>query len=108
MKRAVWISFDLGVRGDYEGMYAWLDKHEAKECGDSLAFVTFEFENDLPQSLTEDIKASVEVTKKTRIYAIWQDPESNKVKGCFIVGTRKSPAWAGYAVGGCQEGPDEA
>jgi hypothetical protein len=33
-RAAVWISFDLGVRGDYEGMYAWLDTHNAKECGD--------------------------------------------------------------------------
>ena len=35
MKHFVWISFDLGVKGDYEGMYAWLDSKDAKECGDS-------------------------------------------------------------------------
>ena len=31
----IWISYDLGVRGDYEGLYAWLDSHGAKECGDT-------------------------------------------------------------------------
>ena len=31
----VWISYDLGIRGDYEGLYAWLDSHRAKECGDA-------------------------------------------------------------------------
>jgi hypothetical protein len=35
MNSAVWISYDLGVQADYEGMYAWLDEHQAKECGDS-------------------------------------------------------------------------
>ncbi len=25
MKKALWISYDIGVRGDYEGLYAWLD-----------------------------------------------------------------------------------
>jgi hypothetical protein len=102
----VWICFDLGLRGDYEGMYAWLDKHEAKECGDSLAYLDFQFEGDLLRSLVADIEASVEVTKKTRIYAIWQDPESHKMKGRFIIGARKAPTWAGYA-GGSESGPDE-
>jgi hypothetical protein len=32
-----WLSFDLGVRGDYEALYEWLDALDAKECGDSVA-----------------------------------------------------------------------
>jgi hypothetical protein len=36
MKSFVWFSFDLGVRGAFEGMYEFLDSHEAKECGDNL------------------------------------------------------------------------
>jgi len=106
MRQPVWISFDLGVRGDYEGMYAWLDQHDAKECGDSLAYLSYEFENDLIASLRGDIEQSVTASKKTRIYVIWQDPESNKIKGRFIVGARKSPTWAGSA-GGSECGPDE-
>lgn len=34
--KTIWISYDLGVGGDYEGLYAWLDNNEATECGDSL------------------------------------------------------------------------
>ena len=25
MQTRIWLSFDLGVSGDYEGMYMWLD-----------------------------------------------------------------------------------
>lgn len=36
-----WLSFDLGLRGNYEDLYELLDNTEAVECGDSLAtFVT--------------------------------------------------------------------
>lgn len=106
MQRAVWISFDLGVRGDYEGMYAWLDSQEATECGDSLAYLKYEYEDDLVESLRKDLKESIETTKKTRIYVIWQDPDSRSVKGRFIVGGRKAPPWAGYAGGKEQVEPD--
>ena len=33
----IWLSFDLGVSGDYEGTYAWLDDKSARECGSSVA-----------------------------------------------------------------------
>ena len=107
MMQRIWISFDLGLRGDYEGLYAWLDKHEAKECGDSLAYLDFEYEDDLIRSLIEDIKSSVEVTKKTRVYVIWQDPENRKVEGRFILGARKAPAWTGCGEGSAEAEPDE-
>jgi hypothetical protein len=98
MQRSLWISFDLGVRGDYEGMYAWLDTHEAIECGDSVAYVKYDYEGDLIESLREDIKNAVEVTKKTRIYVVWQDPVTHSTKGRFVLGSRKAPPWAGYAA----------
>jgi len=42
MKKAVWISYDLGIKGDYQGLYSWLDDHDAIECGNSVAFIQFE------------------------------------------------------------------
>jgi hypothetical protein len=39
MHTVMWMSYDLGVKGDYEGLYAWLDDHEAKECGNSVAAI---------------------------------------------------------------------
>jgi len=98
MKSAIWISFDLGVQADYEGMYAWLDNHKAKECGDSLAFLNYEYTGSLLKKLTADIRKSVKTTKRTRIYVIYRDPETKKMKGNFILGGRKAPAWSGFAV----------
>lgn len=97
MKRAIWISYDFGIRGDYEGIYAWLDEKSASECGDSLAFLKYECSGDLIESLKKDIEESVEVTKKTRIYVIWRDDDTEKMKGRFIFGRRKSSPWTGYA-----------
>lgn len=98
MKSAIWISYDFGVRGDYEGFYTWLDKHDAVACGDSLAYLKYEFSDDLIESLKGDIKESIDITSKTRIYVIWRDNKTKKMKGRFIFGTRKSPPWSGYAV----------
>jgi len=46
MHTAMWMSYDLGVKGDYEGLYAWLDDHDAKECGNSVAFLRYEYSAD--------------------------------------------------------------
>jgi hypothetical protein len=98
MTNTVWISFDLGVQADYEGMYAWLDEHEAKECGDSLALLKYEYTGSLLDSLTADLQKSVQITKRTRIYVIYREQESKKMKGAFIFGGRKAPPWSGFAV----------
>jgi hypothetical protein len=102
MKNFIWISFDLGVQGDYEGMYSWLDAHNAKECGDSVAAMYYEYEEKLLDELKHDLESSVRINKKTRIYVIRLF--SGKMKGRFIFGTRKSPPWAGY---GPQKGEEE-
>lgn len=107
MKNIIWMAYDLGIRGDYEGIYTWLDKHRAKECGDSLACLTYEFEGDLLEQLKQDIKESVEVSRKTRIYVTWQDPDTHKIKGRFIFGSRKSPPWSGYAIEESDEDVEE-
>jgi len=95
MKKTIRISFDLGIRGDYEGMYQFLDAHEAKECGDSLAVFQFDMKSDLIAELNKAIRKEVEVTRKSRIYIIFMD--KGKPKGRFIAGARKSAPWTGYA-----------
>lgn len=98
IKSAVWISYDLGVQGDYPGIYAWLDEHQARECGDNLAFLNYEHSGSLLESLTADLKRSVETTKRTRICVIYREQESKKMKGSFIFGSRKAPPWSGFAI----------
>ena len=96
-EKLVWISFDLGVSGDYESMYAWLDEHHAKECGDNLAAINFEPRRDLVAELKSDIKKSVELNKKSRIYIIYKS-EKGTMKGTFVHGTRKQAPWTGYGA----------
>ena len=61
MQKTIWISFDLGVKGDYEQLYAWLDNHEAKECGPNLATLRYAFQEDLLTELTQDILGTVTI-----------------------------------------------
>ena len=96
----IWISYDLGVNGDYEGMYAWLDDHGAKECGSSVAFVkSYDCDGeDLMQALECDIRGAVETDKRTRIYVIRR--VGDREKGRFLFGHRKGAPWDGYGQQG--------
>lgn len=105
MKKALWISFDLGVRGDYEGLYTWLDSKGAIECGDSFAFFNYDVSEDITENLKKEIEKHIDINKKTRIYIIFKDPTTKKMKGKFIFGTRKAAPWTGYS--GDQSQPEE-
>ena len=95
MRTRIWLSFDLGVRGDFEGIYQFLDAHEAKDCGDSLATFWYEYKKDLVGELTKELKAGVSFDKKSRVYLIFLGPDGKQV-GKFVIGRRKSPPWVGY------------
>lgn len=103
---SIWISFDLGVRGDYEGLYSWLDKHGAKECGDSIAFLKYEHTGPMLTALKKDLEKSVEVTRKTRFYVMYRESDTKLMKGKFIVGGRKASPWEGYAGGSTEADED--
>jgi hypothetical protein len=96
MKQFVWLAFDLGVRGDFEGMYEFLDGHGAKECGDNVAAFSYEFKADLARELTKELQRAVEFDKRSRVYLIY--PEAGKHKGRFLVGKRKAAPWTGFGV----------
>ena len=90
----IWISYDLGVRGDYEGLYAWLDEHDAKECGDSVAVLSYR--GAVPDDLRTELQDRVTIDNRTRIYVVYRDATTNRTKGKFIFGQRRAAAWAGY------------
>jgi hypothetical protein len=96
MESLIWVSFDLGVSGDYENMYAWLDDHQAKECGDSVASFRFSCDGDLPESLKTEIENAVSLNKRSRVYVVYRD--GGKLKGRYIIGRRKSAPWDGYGT----------
>lgn len=94
-KKAIWISYDLGLRGDYAGLYAWLDTHGARECGDSTAYVLVEtLGNDISDWLKKELESHMKLLPKDRIYIIYQD--KLKMKGKFVNGGRKRAPWEGY------------
>jgi hypothetical protein len=91
----IWLSYDLGVDGDYENLYAWLDAQGAKECGDSVAAFTYQYED--VSKIKQDLDQHVTLRKNDRIYIIFKDKDDT-MKGKFIFGSRKKAPWSGYAV----------
>ncbi len=98
MKQLIWLAYDLGLQGDYQGLYTWLDAHQAKECGDSLAALTYEHDGDLCAALKKDLQAAFDVNNKTRIYVIYRDTIKHSLKGQFLLGNRKAAPWTGFAI----------
>lgn len=93
-KQRVWLSYDLGIRGNYSSLYEWLDKYNAKECGDSVATFIFEYSKNSRNELLEDLESNVELDENARIYLI--STTGGKIGGRFIKGRRKSSPWEGY------------
>lgn len=97
--KTFWLSYDLGLKGDYHGMYEWLDTYEARECGDSLAVFKYKSGKNFLRDIIKDLKNTVEFNNGDRIYLIWRDDTADIVKGKFILGKRKPAPWEGYALG---------
>ena len=98
MKKSILLSFDLGIGGDYENMYAWLDDHTARECGDGVAWIDYVYPDgneSLERSLKASLKESVNFGERSRVYVLHRS-EDGKIKGKFIFGRRKSAPWVGF------------
>ena len=101
IQKAVWLSYDLGVQGDYEALYKWLDNMKAIECGNSVAFFYYKIKSDFTdigfiETLKEDISSHVQLTKRSRVYVIWRNIETLKISGKFILGNRNASPWEGF------------
>jgi hypothetical protein len=97
MTTKLWISFDLGINGDYERLYTWLDNHHAKECGDNFAFIEkYAYTGDLTAYLKKDLFKNVKLRKSDRVYMFATTP----LKATFIFGGRKRAPWTGYGITG--------
>ena len=110
MKIPVILSFDLSFNGDYEGMYKWLDKHEAMECGDSVCRLVYESmveqmktfgdSQALIREIQKDLMGSVNFGRNDRVYltSVFKLSDgTDRLAGLFIIGQRKPNPWAGYA-----------
>ena len=96
-----WISFDIGLQGDYAPLYEWLDRHEALECGDSVATLR---SGSSREQIGRQLAALLKGQKNARVYIIAME----KGVGRFVLGKRRaSPPWKGYAAAESSAG-DEA
>lgn len=100
IKKAFWLSYDLGIKGDYTGLYTFLDSVDAKECGDSIAFFQKDYGNDFLDILTKELGRYVKIAKTDRIYVVYIETSTSKTKGKFLFGARKRAPWEGYAMQG--------
>jgi hypothetical protein len=83
----------LGIRGNYEELYQWLDENDAVECGESVATFTSKKSK---ENIQKELKGLL--NKEARIYLIRKDPDG-RFRGGFILGNRKAKApWIGYAI----------
>ena len=90
MRRRYWLAFDLGLRGNYESLYEWLDNMEARECSDSMAtFITEKSRADITAELSGILDG-----EKARIYIVGR--VQRDFAGRFILGKRKRAPWTGY------------
>ena len=95
--KTFWLSYDLGLKGDYNSLYTWLDKVKAKECGDSFSVFQFTPKTDNPkEEIKQDLESNINFNKGDRIYLIWRDDSKDINSGVFIIGNRKQPPWEGY------------
>lgn len=98
MQVRIWISYDLGQEGDYAGMYAWLDGHNAVECGGSMAslLVDCKSRETVESDVLAELHENVDLKPSDRIYLLYRR-EDNMTKGTFLYGNRKESPWKGAA-----------
>jgi hypothetical protein len=101
MKKAIVLTYDLGLKGDYNGLYTWLDNLEAKECGKNVAVFVMNFKKNDFDSICEELKReitnNVKLEQNDRIYVILRDSKG-MMKGSFIFGGRKRSPWEGFST----------
>ena len=99
----VWMNYDLGVQGDYTGLYTWLDGMGAMECADSTAFFTLDIGDgdDIFALLRDGLEEAVELSTRSRIYVFCS--RRGRIRAGFVVGKRKRAPWEGYAAADTSE-----
>ncbi len=114
-KKAIWLSFDFGLKGNYSALFTFLDNHKATDCGNGLAYFVYDNKDMLKsealiEKLKNELKEAISPSSSDRIYVIWRDDDklTSSVKGKFLFGNRKTPIWNGYSTKNQSNQEDEA
>ncbi len=100
VEKHIILNYDLGLKGDYNGLYSFLDNLNAIEIGNSSAAFEMKFSEDdfntIFHELREKLKEGINIEKTDRIYVIIIVKAN--VRGGFLFGQRKRAMWKGYGV----------
>ena len=107
MRRRVWMSYDLGVQGNYTGLYAWLDRRGALECGDSTAVFFYEHATSIKDEIASDMEGILGKDRRARIYIVYYDEDKGHVTGAFVLNGRKAAPWVGFGTDGGETDEDD-
>lgn len=88
MRDRIWLSFDLGPGADLNSLYAWLEQHQAEECGPGLVTLVFPFQENLVDELRQSLATTMRFKPAERVYLVYKDPGDGEITGCFIFGAR--------------------
>ena len=106
--KTFWLSYDLGLKGDYPSLYSWLDEFKAKECGDSFAVFKYDCTTENPKNeIKIDLESKINFNKTGRVYLIWKDDSKGSINGSFIIGHRKQAPWEGYFATNAEQTIDQ-
>jgi len=95
-RKSFWLSYDLGLKGDYEGLFSFLDTVGATECVSNLAYFTYECKtDDFATEIQHILEEKVKIDKNERFYIIWRS-DTGSIKGKFLFGGRKRSPWEGF------------
>lgn len=104
MNKTIFITYDFGMKGDYEGLFKWLDEHNAEERGYGIGIIKKYNYNSLIKTDIEflksvriELKNKIKISSNDRIYMIWNSIEENKIAAGFLFGKSKQSPWTGYA-----------
>ena len=91
-----WLSFDCdgSDSANYKELYAWLEEHNAQECGNSAAFIdNYLYKDDFIKEVSASLNKIPHVKK---IYICAEDDTDGRFYGRFIKGSRNMNQWHGY------------
>ncbi|HEY8780854.1 MAG TPA: hypothetical protein VIM16_04500 [Mucilaginibacter sp.] len=97
-RKSFWLSYDLGLKGDYEGLFSFLDNVSAIECVDNLAYFAYECDTNIHYhtQVQELLQKNVNIDiNKDRFYLIWKE-DNGDIGGKFLFGGRKRSPWEGF------------
>ncbi len=103
----VFLSYDLTFNSDYDGLFKWLDNHNAENCGQNFCEFAYKFNSDkLPKQdknasinslfsmINDDISKNVKLNNGDRIFVV--SSYDNTMFGGFLTGSYAPKPWAGY------------